>query len=291
MSRRQPRVDEIIEAQNMPTVPDPFWPVGAEPAHLSVEQRQSAEIKEAFGTLDAWKCTKCGTTMNQSIADSRYCSQCYDLESQNSAMAKKVNSNWMEQSKELGLELYERQPEETDVEWHIWQTYRSYYPLKLPTWAELAAKCGSAVSTVVKTQAKWSFKVRMIAWIRMVDAGLQEERIVAIREMNEKQLNSAKMIQNKLSQAIENLDPDLLKPNEIVNLFKVATELERKITTSVTEKVETESGDAKAKQMAITKPEDLAEVIEILNKSGVLSGKSFGIEQTTRIIAEERVAE
>lgn len=287
MSRRQPRTAEIVEAQKMPLTPDPYWPAGASPNHLSVEEQQSKEVQESFAALVTWKCERCGATLDQSVSDSRYCSPCFDLESQNSALAQKVNSNWMEQAKELGLELYERQPEETDLEWFIWQTYRSYYPLKLPTWSALATACKSGVNTVVKASSKWSYKVRMIAWARETDAGMQETRIAAIKEMNEKQLTAAKTIQEKLSLAIECLDPRLLKPNEIVSLFKVASDLERKIVTSVDEKVLSDATDSKARQMSLTKPEDLADVISILQKTGVLDEKTLGIEQTTRIIAKD----
>ena len=127
----------------------------------------------------------------------------------------------------------------------------------------------------------------MIAWARYTDDTVQEERIAAIKDMNTKQLDMAKKITDKLSVAINNIDPMLLRPGEIVNLFKVATELERKITSYVPEKVESTAADAKSKQMVTTKVEDLSEVVAILQKANVFEGKTIGIEQTTRIIAKE----
>lgn len=284
----RPDEKEIMDS-TMPVVPDPFWPAGVAPAHLPSELKKDTAIVASFTEITGpiWHCEKCGRTDQPSLKDKRYCHDCYDRESQNSALAQRVNANWMEQSKELGLEVFERQPEETDMEWLVWTTYRSFYPLKLPTWTELAARCNSSVATVTKTAQKWSFKVRLIAWARFTDDDIQEARIAAIKEMNEKQLGMAKTIQDKLKLAIDKIQPELLRPGEIVNLFKVATELERKATMYVEEKVDSTALDSKSKQVSTTKPEDLAEIIAVLKNTGLLDGKIIGVEQTTRLVAKE----
>lgn len=277
-----------------PTViePDPYWPAGFEPEHLRGEQK-IPETVEAFvnaGNALAgpkWKCAKCGVDTGRSQSKPELCVKCAASEHQNTSLARKANSNWMEEAKELGLEIYERQPQETDLEWLIWCTYRSYYPLRLPNMNELAVKVGCATATVVKAVNKWSYKVRMIDWARYTDDTIAERRIEAIKEMNEKQLNMAKSVQGKLADAINMIDPALLKPNEIVNLFKMATELERKITTTVDEKVESTVVSTSNKAQEITKTEDLSEVMKILGDAGLLKGKTIGVETTTRIIAKE----
>lgn len=284
MKKRDSTVDK-----KLPAVPDPFWPAGVEPTHLSVEKQRDKGVAAVFSEVNggAWHCKKCGTMLRQSKRDSSYCSECYDSESQNTALAQKINANWMEQSKELGLEIFERQPEETMHEWFIWCKYREFYPLKMPTWTELASVCDASVATVTKAANKWSFKVRLIAWARHTDADIQEKRIAAIKQMNDKQLGMAQTIQDKLKVAIDNLQPELLKPGEIVNLFKVATELERRVTTYVDEKIESTLLETKNKQVTTTRPEDLSEVVAILQKTGLLEGKVIGVEQTTRLIAKE----
>ncbi len=273
----------------VPNQPDPFWPTGVMPTHLGRTEMEDNSIVASFTgiTGPAWKCEKCGSYINRSPSDGRFCILCVDKESQNTALAKKVNSNWMEQSGELGLALFERQPEETDAEWRVWNTYRDYYPRKLPTWTELARECNMSVATVIKAATKWSYKVRLVAWSRFTDAGIQENRISAVKEMNQKQLSMSQRILDKLGVAIDAIDPLTLRPGEIVNLFKTATELERRITTYVDETVENESTGSKAKQVSLTKPEDMGEILQILQKTGVLEGKTLGIEQTTRFVAKE----
>ena len=273
----------------MPSKPDPFWPEGVAPSHLSPMEQKNADIVAPFVEVlgPQWHCAKCGRIDRKSLKDERYCNECYAQEVQNSALAKRINADWMEQSKELGLAVFERQPEETDLEWRIWEKYRSFYPLKLPTWTQLAAECETSVATVIKASSKWSFKVRLQAWARFTDDDSQEKRIVAIREMNEKQLSMAQRITEKLSTAIDAIQPEILRPGEIVNLMKVATELERRITTATPEKVESTAVDSKTKQVAVTKAEDLSDVISVLKEAGLLDNKVIGVEQTTRLIAKE----
>lgn len=61
-----------------------------------------------------------------------------------------AGQDWQTLSRSLGLELYERQPEESDNEWLAWITYREYYPGKLPTMSELAQKLHMTVATLLK---------------------------------------------------------------------------------------------------------------------------------------------
>lgn len=131
--------------------------------------------------------------------------------------------------------------------------------------------------------------MRLQAWARYTDDTMLEERAAAIKEMNSKQLGMAQTIQDKLKEAIDSLEPTLLKPNEIVNLFKVATELERRVVTAMPEKVEGTMLETGNKTEQLTKAEDLSEVVSILTKAGVinLEGKTVGVEQSTRIIVKE----
>ena len=270
-----------------PVKPDPFWPTGAVPDHLSPAQMADTKISEFVG-VDPWTCVKCGTHLNKSSENPDYCVECWKKEANNTALARKVNSSWMEDSDALGLAYFERQPEETDTEWMIWERYRSHYPMKLPTWSELAKECGCSVGLVTRTAQKWSFKVRLQSWARYTDDSMMEERAAAIKEMNARQVGMAKTLQDKLKTAIDSIDPVLLRPGEIVQLLKVSAELERRIVTATPEKVEGTAVDVKQRQNNLTKPEDMNEIVSILAKTGVLPGQGIAVEQTTttRIVAK-----
>ena len=277
------KVDKPVE----PVKPDPFWPTGAVPDHLSPAQMATTKVSEFVG-VDPWTCVKCGTHLNKSSENPDYCVECWKKEANNTALARKVNSSWMEDSDALGLAYFERQPEETDTEWMIWERYRSHYPMKLPTWSELAKECGCSVGLVTRTAQKWSFKVRLQSWARYTDDSMMEERAAAIKEMNARQVGMAKTLQEKLKTAIDSIDPVLLRPGEIVQLLKVSAELERRIVTATPEKVEGTAVDVKQRQNNLTKPEDMNEIVSILAKTGVLPGQGIAVEQTTttRIVAK-----
>ena len=277
------KVDKPVE----PVKPDPFWPVGAAPDHLSPAQLADAKVSEFVG-VSPWTCVKCGTHLNKSSEHPDYCVECWKKEANNTALARKVNSSWMEDSDALGLAYFERQPEETDTEWMIWERYRSHYPMKLPTWSELAKECGCSVGLVTRTAQKWSFKVRLQSWARYTDDSMMEERAAAIKEMNARQVSMAKTLQDKLKTAIDSIDPVLLRPGEIVQLLKVSAELERRIVTATPERVEGTVADTGKKQGQLTKPEDMGELVAIPANAGVRHGQGSAVEQTTttRIVAK-----
>ena len=272
----------------MPNKPDPLWPDGAAPLHLSKKGQEEAKKTGAYGELKKsdWKCEKCGSENNPSPKNPKLCRACAAVEKHNTAISRKINSDWMEIAKDLGLEIFERQPEETNTEWRIWDAYRSMYPGKLPTYKELSEMVGMSQGTVVKAAQKWSFKVRLASWARYADADIQEKRIVAIRSMNEKHISMAETITDKLKAALEGLDPAYLKPGEIVSLFKVATDLERKAVAYVDEKIDNVIVEAAASSKQLTKPEDINEIVSILQAAGVLKNKNIGVKQTTEFVVK-----
>jgi len=287
-------IDKIVDAQRekdsrTPLHPDPLWPEKALPLHLSAEQKAKAVEIGAYVALKEsdWKCENCDTTERPSKEKPHLCVHCAILDDKQTNLAKKTNSTWMELAKEYGLEYFERQPEESDTDWRIWEAYRSYYPLKLPTYSELAEKTGYASGTVVNAAQRWSYKIRIMAWARFCDAGIQTERVEAVREMNTKQQDMSGRLLKKLSEAIDIIDPKTLRPGEIVNLFKVATDLERKIVTMTEEKVNQPAiVENDTRTHTLTKPEDIATIAAILRGAGVFEGREVTVETATRVLVK-----
>lgn len=195
--------------------------------------------------------------------------------------------DWQTLSRSLGLELYERQPEESDNEWLAWITYREYYPGKLPTMSELAQKLHMTVATLLKYSQKWNWKVRMIHWARATDADNMSQRRDAIKEMNRQQLEITQTMMSKLVEAMDYLDPATMKPSEITNMMKFATGLQKEINTYVDEKIDQPALDANTvKQAQLTKKEELSDVAQILASVGLLGNKQG--TKTTVIIQEDK---
>lgn len=275
-------------------LPDPLWPAEVIPEHLSPADRRDPEVKEAWDMVGidlGWRCTECGSQVDRCVKEPTLCNKCYIKQVEARSLATKTNEGWQELASSLGLAIYERQPEETDLEWRIWQAYRGHYPLQMPTWSKLAEEVGCSVGSVTKAANRWNYRARMVQWAQFVDGETQEKRIAAVKEMNAKQLGMAQRLLEKVSDAIDQIDPALLRPNELVNLMKLSTELERRVTAYVDEKVESTAVQTQSKERPKTKAEDLGEVLSILASTGLIPGqdkkKVVGVEQKTTILVKE----
>jgi hypothetical protein len=106
--------------------------------------------------------------------------------------------------------------------------------------------------------------------------------------MNQKQLGLAQSMFDKLQEAVDYMDPALMKPSEITNMFKVVTGLQKDIATYTEEVVDQPALDGHAvKQSQVTKKEDLSSVAEILASVGLLDGATLGVRTTEVVIKKE----
>ncbi|MNH04759.1 hypothetical protein D3C79_640650 [compost metagenome] len=185
----------------------------------------------------------------------------------------------MDVAKEAEIELYERQPEETDREYQIWLVYRDAYPSVRPSYRLVAEQLGCSYSAVSKVANRWSFPARLQAWSKHCDEITMRQRESEIIAMNEQHTSMAAELNTKLADAIKHLDSRVLTPKEIQGLMKVATDLERKarLDTPVVKPFVMEGEDPNLKQTTVP-TESMAEIIGILGAAGVLD--NFGIRKT-----------
>lgn len=265
----------MSNTKNATDLLDPFWPGDAVPTFLSIKETNEIVDSIALARGLDQACPKCG----QLSAEKGLCAKCSYDDAQNTALARKTNANWMDEANAHGIEIFERQQEETDTEWRIWSAYRGFYPGRIPTYAELSAQTGHAVATVVKAANKWSYKVRLLAWARFTDADIQDKRVKAIREMNEQQLAIAQTAMLKLSEAVTLLQPACMRPGEITSMLKVVTTLQKDLVAYVPEViVQPAISTGKNADVQLTKAEDISEIMAILQSSGALDNKIVGIK-------------
>lgn len=195
--------------------------------------------------------------------------------------------DWVTSAKELGLDLWERQPQETEIEWNIWLKYRDAYPFVVkPKAAAIAKELMVPVMIVNKVAERWDYTMRLQAWARFVDKLNIDKRQQALVEMNERHISMARKINDKLDAAIDGLNVDAMKFTDFKAFMAMATELERKASVDI-KAVEHEqaearniTGDKDASKKAEVKKEDMQEVLDILSRAGVLKGP-VGIRQVT----------
>lgn len=237
-------------------------------------------------------CRQCGQQKPASNRTPSWCVDCEKAYNNRYSFMRRQNSDWMEVAKDNGIELYERQPGETQLEWTIWQAYRDSYPGAKPSYKAVAEKVCSTYDFVKKTAARWSFNTRMQAWITECDRMTMAQRRQEVLDMNADHIAMAGKLRNKLLVAIDGLRPEELKPGEINSLMKTMTELERKARVD-TMAVESQLGegfvdaDNPELRKSPTKTNDLSEVVSILLSAGALGDiTQIGVRQTETKVTE-----
>lgn len=261
--------------------------------NLSVADTSDLQAEENL-ILD--ECPCCERQLVVADATDRFI--CVDCAAEANRQVKGLRAStkeWMETAIACGIELYDRQPQETQWEWTVWCAWRDTYPTHKPTCAGVAKKLNITSSAVRYISSRWNFNVRMEAWMDYCDSLTREQRKQAIVDMNNDHIDMAKRLRAKLSTAIDQIEPEFLKPSDISSLAKLSTELERKARLDNDEQEEktitrragysVASGSAAELKKVTTSQNDLGEVVSILLKSGALDGilaaNKVGIKQQT----------
>ena len=232
------------------------------------------------------KCRRCGQEKTPHKTNRHLCEDCVKAENNRISYYRYHNFNWIDVAKEAELELWERQPAETDREWQIWLAYRDMYPSKRPSYREVAEQLGTTIAVVKKVAARWDFPVRLQAWAKYVDNLILKQRQQEILDMNKKHIEMAQALNEKLATAINAIDPYELTPRDIKGLLQLSTELERKARLNNPDVIRPElTDDSPDLKESPTKVEDLKEVLDILVKANVF--KTIGVKQTTEIVVKE----
>ena len=237
------------------------------------------------------KCTQCNQMKPASRHTPGWCEDCEKAYNNRMSYLRSENSSWMDVAKDSDLELYERQPGETQLEWSIWQAYRDSYPGAKPSYKAVAERVGTTYAFVKQTARRWDFAVRMEAWIAECDRITIAQRRQEVLDMNKDHVDMARRLRAKLSQAIDSIDPYELKPGELNNLLKTAAELEKKARLDDIEQEKLlragavtpdENPDLKVSE---TKKDDLGEVVSILLAAGALGDVThIGVRKTTEVL-------
>jgi hypothetical protein len=192
----------------------------------------------------------------------------------------------MDVAKEADIDLWDRQPEETDREWQVWLAYRDSYPGIKPSYKTVAEQLGTTINVVKKVGQRWSFPARLQAWAKNCDELTMRQRQQEIVGMNKEHIDMATTLREKLKTAISMIKPETLEPKDIQGLFKLAVDIENKARLSdVVVTPPTLEDENPVLKKAPTQTGDIAEILQILNGAGVLNPNAqIGLRQTTEVI-------
>lgn len=226
-------------------------------------------------------CRRCNQEKEPHKTSPHLCIDCVKAENNRVSFLRTQNADWTEIAAEADIDLWERQPAETDYEWSVWLRYRDAYPGKRPSYRGVSEELNTSVDAVKKVGNRWTFPARLQAWSRFMDNKILLKRQEEILTMNQHHVDMAVRLNSKISTAIDNIDPYEVSAKEIGSLIKTATELERKGrldqvvpgTGIAHTDVNTELKDTEVKDT------EVEEILKILGKAGVLG--NFGVRQTT----------
>lgn len=224
-------------------------------------------------------CGRCGQPGKQSERNLHLCDPCVKAEDSRVSHYRQHNYNWMDVAKEAELNLWERQPGETDHEYNVWLHYRDAYPGKKPSYRQAAEELMTTVNAVSKIGSRWSFPSRLQAWAKYCDELILVQRRSEILAMNQQHVSMAETLNRKLARAIDKIDPEVLSPREINALMKTATELERKGRLDQVVETGPRLDDANPDlKKDLVPASDMEQILTILGNANVL--KNIGVRQT-----------
>lgn len=238
-------------------------------------------------------CPRCGSSGVPHKSNSHLCENCVKAENNRYTLKRKNQIvDWLETAKEAGLDIWLHQPQETQWEYTLWVTYRDSYPGKKPSYREVAQLHNTTLEAVQHAGKRWSWSARLQAWIKHCDDLTMTQRHQEIVAMNEKHIDMARRLDEKISVAIDKINPNVLEVKDLAQLLKLSSDLERKarIDTVAAEQVIAEHtlvDTSPEVKKDVTKQSDLSEVLQVLSKAGVLvpgNGNKVGIKQTTEVV-------
>lgn len=238
------------------------------------------------------RCPRCGQDKIADQRDRHICVDCAKAENNRYSCMRMNQGDWMAAAKDAGVDVWLQQPGETQWEYTIWTAYRDSYPGKKPTYGQVAEQLGTTRNVVGKVAQRWSFQARMQAWMSECDRITMAQRRSEILDMNKQHISLAQRLRDKMSMAIDMIDPAAIKPSELNSLLKTAAELEAKArvdTLAQEDMLRDLSRDVENPNLkkSPTKQNDLSEVVQILLSAGALgSVTQIGVKETTTTTRE-----
>lgn len=252
------------------------------------------EAVDVFGQGE--HCAHCGRTgVIRSRSNKHMCVECERAWHNRMHALRDTNRDWMTIAKQAGLELWERQPGETQWEYEIWQCYRDQYPQQKPSLADVARTLALPRNVVNTVATRWQYVTRLQSWIRSVDIKLVNDRRQAIADMHTAHLDLARKMSEKASEALKYLDASTMSAKDITSMLRTMVDIENKARLDQLqndEKLAEVNSAAENPNLKTveSKQSDLGEIVGVLAAAGVLGDITrIGVKSghgNTEVVAE-----
>ena len=123
------------------------------------------------------------------------------------------------------MEIWERQPGETDAMWRPFEHYRNAGPSR--TLARSADALGLSTSRLEQLSSRWKWQLRVRAYDMGRDRTLQQAMLRARNAMLARHASMAQRIQQSFSTLLQTVDPEAVGPADAARIVEAAMRLER----------------------------------------------------------------
>ena len=119
---------------------------------------------------------------------------------------------------------WERQPEESLKAFEAFTTYRDWGPNRSN--AKVAQQLGKSKTQIDRWSSKWSWVVRVQAWLDHMDRQWLDSLAEMQLEARKRHLRLSQMVLGKFLERISNMEPEQIPATVLDRLFKVGVEAE-----------------------------------------------------------------
>lgn len=133
---------------------------------------------------------------------------------------------------------WEKQKGESRQAFEAFALYRDMGPSR--SLRKVARQLSKSETLMKRWSSKWSWHKRAIAWDAELDEQVREAQEKARKEMSERHIKEAMLMQQKLVESLKNIDPSELTPNDIARWLDTAVKIERMARGEPTENVSQE---------------------------------------------------
>ena len=177
-------------------------------------------------------------------------------------------------------EIWERQKDESNKAYHIFCIYRDMGPNRsLEKTREILGKSAGYTRWMHTWSSKYDWVTRAQAYDDYIEKKKRKENEKKILDMSDRHARLAVVLQQKIAQRLQEIDPSELSPADIARWLDVATKLERLSRGAPTEigKQEVQGQVTQKYEYDIThRVEQYADVYRQLARRGVFCGSDEG---------------
>lgn len=137
---------------------------------------------------------------------------------------------------------WERQDGESGKAYEAFLAYRDMGAAR--TLSGAARRLGKSRALIDRWRRQWNWEERARAYDKELDRAAYEEALKAVREMSRRHIDMARQMQDKALEALSSLEPDAIRPKDIVAMAHEGVKIERDSRAQIVEDAMPKEDDA-----------------------------------------------